>query len=408
MLFANNMCGHDNPEGGSFRTGCGVELAELVGKRIVGTTMRRYRGGAPETSAASSSAPRTGDVYEVVWTLEGGGYISSVNQSGDGPPEPEQVNCISCEDSGPEWQSFVYRTAAELNQRGAVKRCRCGSYKSGHPGGICNECRGIAAAPPLTRSRSARRKNAPQRGAREHVQRSNLARRCLTAGQYRRQAGRCVVNFGTEVYLEFASQAARPKPRRPITARPSRNSIVSQHIVLAVKRAVEHCIPSSWHGTLIQSRVFRCSCNSSRWSVPQDTAFPHYARRRRMVSGARCDCVCSEAGYPAARGFEDAEGQCGAVGREGAGRFGRCVALLRRRAFAGAGRLERRRVNAGGGPAPNHRSDLHFVLCNSVISSPIWTLESSNVLARSAPFQNTLDRPHPTPVSPTLKHQGEF
>ena len=49
--------------------------------------------------------------------------------------------------------------------------------------------------------------------------------------------------------------------------------------------------------------------------------------------------------------------------------------------------------------------DLHFVLCNSVVSSPIWTLDSSND-SRGPSLSSTHARsPSPDTCSPTLKIQ---
>ena len=41
---------------------------------------------------------------------------------------------------------------------------------------------------------------------------------------------------------------------------------------------------------------------------------------------------------------------------------------------------------------------------NSVVSSPIWTIDGSND-SRFVAFQNTLDRPRATPSQPISKHQ---
>ncbi|KAJ1449561.1 hypothetical protein M885DRAFT_572487 [Pelagophyceae sp. CCMP2097] len=131
----------DGDDVGEFRCGGGVALSELVGKKIVRTSMVVFRDGAPQVDY--HGLPESGDVFGAVWFLEGGGYFYAVNERRG----PAFVIGIWHDDTGGEWRAFTYRTPAELHAADAALRCRCGNFKSvGVADGLCNGCRDVAHA----------------------------------------------------------------------------------------------------------------------------------------------------------------------------------------------------------------------------------------------------------------------
>jgi hypothetical protein len=75
---------------GSFRVGGLPDLGACVGKRIARTEARLYSRKTPGRDSApivtvSTFTPRVGDVYGVVWVLEGDAYVYSVDPETAGP-----------------------------------------------------------------------------------------------------------------------------------------------------------------------------------------------------------------------------------------------------------------------------------------------------------------------------------